>query len=64
MGRAYVDKRWKRVTASCTSVALLARRADYWKSNAAWFDEVEILAIDDVAAGQVPDDAVAGFGGW
>ncbi len=30
--------------------ALLARRADYWKSNAAWFDEVEIIAIDDVAA--------------
>lgn len=30
--------------------ALLTRRADYWKSNAAWFDEVEILAIDDVAA--------------
>lgn len=29
---------------------LLARRADYWKADAAWFDEVEIIGIDDVAA--------------
>ncbi|ESY64902.1 peptide ABC transporter substrate-binding protein [Mesorhizobium sp. LNHC252B00] len=30
--------------------ALLTRRGDYWKNNAAWFDEVEIIGIDDVAA--------------
>ncbi|MBN9245428.1 MAG: ABC transporter substrate-binding protein [Mesorhizobium sp.] len=30
--------------------ALLTRRNDYWKSGAAWFDEVEIIGIDDVAA--------------
>lgn len=30
--------------------ALLTRRADYWKTGAAWFDEVEIIGIDDVAA--------------
>ncbi len=29
---------------------LLTRRADYWKSGAAWFDEVEIIGIDDIAA--------------
>ncbi|WP_292520495.1 ABC transporter substrate-binding protein [Mesorhizobium sp.] len=29
---------------------LLKRRDGYWKPNAAWFDEVEIIGIDDVAA--------------
>ena len=30
--------------------ALLTRRDDYWKEDAAWFDEVEISGIDDVTA--------------
>lgn len=30
--------------------ALLTRRGDYWKSGAAWFDEIEIIGIDDLAA--------------
>jgi peptide/nickel transport system substrate-binding protein len=30
--------------------ALLKRRGDYWKTGAAWFEEVEIIGIDDVAA--------------
>lgn len=29
---------------------LLARRADYWKEGRAWFDEFEVIGINDVAA--------------
>ncbi|MCC7319863.1 MAG: ABC transporter substrate-binding protein [Rubellimicrobium sp.] len=29
---------------------LMARRDDYWKPDAAWFDEIEVIGIDDVAA--------------
>lgn len=35
---------------SVGSRMLLTRRGDYWKDGAAWFDEVEIIGIDDVAA--------------